>query len=443
MQAKYSFRAVNLLLFIVMCLQVANVALMWMPQYVRLILNEILFVFLPAYLYLRFTRQPVAERVRWNWPGWKIAALSLLIGMGLYPLSAANAGWLINLLGYTNFAGAPDAIPTTLLMSVLAVIAYAVMAPLCEEFLFRGVIQPVYEQRGPKWAVFFVGFLFIAFHFSLLQGLSIVLLALALGWVNLRTRSLPASILTHVGANALAALVITQNVFKTGIQNWIVSAPLILGGLAAAAGAAAALVWLTRRPVDTPLAAPEAAVPDQPARPGWLAVSWPLLAAAVLYLAMISAEFFYARSPQAAAAPLKVETSPWQTEQKWAYEIRNAADAAVGDGECRVTPDGAEMGIVCWSKVGAYEVKVKNGTYSSSGGERTDALQWQTADGRLLTGSSNMSLSDGSYGAETSWGLGTEAIEIHMTVKGEPQKDYTLPLSENSAGEQQRAAAGI
>jgi hypothetical protein len=71
------------------------------------------------------------------------------------------------------------------------------MAPLCEEFMFRGVIQPVYETRGAKWGVIFVGLLFIVFHLSLLQGLSIILLALALGFVNYSTRSLQASIATQ------------------------------------------------------------------------------------------------------------------------------------------------------------------------------------------------------------------------------------------------------
>ena len=70
MQSKNSIRAVNILLLIVLCLETANLFFTWLPQYVRLILNEALFVFLPAYLYLRITRQPVAERVRWSWPGW-------------------------------------------------------------------------------------------------------------------------------------------------------------------------------------------------------------------------------------------------------------------------------------------------------------------------------------------------------------------------------------
>ena len=192
-QSKNSIRAVNILLLIVLCLETANLFFTWLPQYVRLILNEALFVFLPAYLYLRITRQPIVERVRWRWPGWKAALLALLAGLGLYPFTAFSAALLTSLLGYQAGLTPADAIPSTPLMSVLAILALAVMAPLCEEFFFRGVIQPAYETRGPRWAVLFIGFLFIIFHLSLVQGLSIIPLALLLGFVNYRTRSLPAS----------------------------------------------------------------------------------------------------------------------------------------------------------------------------------------------------------------------------------------------------------
>jgi membrane protease YdiL (CAAX protease family) len=141
-----NIRNINLLFLIVLVLQLSNLFLLWMPQYVRLILNQALFVFLPAYLYLRLSRQPVRPRVRWHWPGLKLALLSVLVGAGLYPISGALAGILQSLLGYINFTAPADAIPTSVPMALLVFIAYAGMAPLCEEFLFRGVIQPEYER---------------------------------------------------------------------------------------------------------------------------------------------------------------------------------------------------------------------------------------------------------------------------------------------------------
>lgn len=439
MKPTFGFRSANMLYLMVMCLMVANVLLTWLPQHVRLTLNEILFVFLPGYLYLRFTRQPVAGRVRWRWPGWRVALLALAIGAGLYPLSAVSASVLVGVLGYTNLIGPADAIPTTTVMGLFAILSYAVLAPLCEEFLFRGILQPIYETRGWKWGVLFVGFLFVAFHLSLLQGLSIVLLALALGLVNYRTQSLPASILTHFGANGLAALVVTQKVFPSGIQNWITSLPALVGGLLLSG---LALLVLLRR--TAPVTRAEPAIDSAVLRvdqPLGMRTAWPLLVAMTIFLAMIGVEWVYSRSPQgpnslqSSGPALQVGASPWTGPQTWRYEIRNVADAVVGEGECRLTLEGDEMEISCTSTVEAYEVKRNQSTYASAGGSRVDVLRWSAVNGRLISGSSTLDLIDG-YGSRVDFRPGDGSIEIRHQVKGEAEKRLDLPFSETALSSQ-------
>lgn len=438
MKTDNGFRAVNLLYLLVLVLMLANALLAWLPQYVRLALNEILFVFLPAYLFLRLRRQTgqsIAERVRWRWPGTRIALLALALGAGLYPFSAASAGVLMQVLGYTNTITPPDAIPTTVLMGVLAVLSYAVLAPLCEEFLFRGVIQPVYETRGARWGVLFVGLMFIVFHLSLLQGLSIILLSLALGFVNYRTRSLPASILTHFGANGLAALVVTQQVFPTGIQNWITSLPALVGGLVLAGLALFALLRLTRAQPVEPLPAQEPAVPA-PRSGGWLARDWPLLLALLIYIPLIGGEVLLARSPdllgglqtlEPAAQPGSV---PWSAPQRWQYEIRNVAGEPVGEGECRLEPQGSEWELVCDSTTREYEVKQGQSTFASSGGQRVDTLRF-TASGGFVSGSTQLNLQDG-FGSQIQYSLGDDRILVNYQETGQPEKPLDLPLAQTA-----------
>lgn len=439
MSPKPSLRGINLLFLIVLCLQAGNFLFMWLPQHVRMILNEALFVFLPALLYLRFTRQPIAARVRWTWPGWKVAILALLVGAGLYPISIASAGIFQYLLGYTNFTAPADVLPTTIPTAILAVIAYAVMAPVCEEFLFRGVIQPAYEMRSASRAVLFVGLLFIIFHLSLLQGLIIIPLSLALGYVNYRARSLPASMLTHFGANAMAALMVTHQVFKTGFERWVAAPPALLGGLVVALVSLAALQRLTRAPAptaDQPLPAPFTPVSSgAPAR--LLAQGWPLLAALLLYLPVIGSEFYYSRSPEATAGPLQVSPVTWGDMPAQRYEIRNVLDTVIGEGECRLEPGAERAEVICTSQVEAYEARVGNSYYAGGAGQFVSRFTWQPADGRLVAGSSESTFTDGSYQSVTSFSIEMSAlatpagpIKVQVDTQGEPQQVFELPFSQ-------------
>lgn len=429
------FRSVNLLYFVVICLMVANLLLVWLPQYVRLTINEILFVFLPGFIYLRATRQPIISRVRWRWPGWKISLLALLIGAGLYPFSAFSAGALVGILGYSSLPTPADAIPTTAVMGLFAVLSFAILAPLCEEFLFRGILQPVYETLGWKWGVIFVGFLFVAFHLSLLQGLSIILLALALGFVNYRTRSLPASILTHFGANGLAALVVTQQVFPTGIQNWITSIPALVCGLVVAILAVFGLVRLTSSGASIATEINPAPLPS--GGQFKLSTAWPVLAALAIFLSMIGAEWVYSRASQAGrdlqltGYALQAGKSPWSDPQTWRYEIHNVADEVVGEGACRLLPEGNETQVTCTSTVQAYEVKQNQGTYISSGGTRVDVLRWKSANGEFITGSYTLELQDG-FGSQIDFELGSDRIEVYYQPKGQPEERLDLQFSQTA-----------
>jgi uncharacterized protein len=421
MKSIYSYRAVNLLFFLVLSLQALNLLFTWLPQYVRLNLNQALFVFLPAYLYLRLTRQPAAERVRWHWPGWKVGLLAGLIGLGLYPVSAATAGILIQVLGYSNLPVQPDVIPTTLLMGVLAILAYAVMAPLCEEFLFRGVIQPVYEQRSGRTAVLFTGLLFIVFHLSLLQGLSIVLLALVLGFIFHRTRSLPASILAHFGANLPAALLLTEGLFPWRVQPFLFSPLGILGGVGLSFLSLAGLIFLTARRADEP----ERTTRLTPS-PLW-AAAWPLLAAGILYLGFVGMEVLTARNPEQAAPPLILSPVRVEGQHTWQFSIYNVIDEAVGEGECLLEAGGDEVELTCLSETRPYEVQIGRSYYASSGGTRRDQTRWRQADGQIVSGSTLIHIPSQEYDFALTWTMGPSALDIQIQ-EGGTETATSLPL---------------
>jgi membrane protease YdiL (CAAX protease family) len=357
--------------------------------------------------------------VRLCWPGWKIAGLSLLVGLGLYPCSAAAASLLMSVLGYQQFQLPQDAIPSTVSQGMLAFLAYAVMAPVCEEFLFRGVIQRAYESREPRFAVLFVGTLFIIFHLSLLQGLSIVLLAFALGYVYWRSQSLVASMLTHFGANFLAAIVLTSGVFLRGADRVIVSGYAVLLGLLLAGGA----LWLLRR-----MTRPAASPASNPAAAGErlsLANTWPLLAAALIYLPIIGGEVIVSRSPELAAAPLQLSRTPWEKAARWSYDIHNIAGDAVGEAECNWTPSSAEVRLDCTTQSEAYDIQYQGGRWIGGGGRFEFTYRWQPEDMHPLGGESQRVQEN--YHDHLSWSYAGEQFQVSVQLRDDEPLAFTLP----------------
>jgi membrane protease YdiL (CAAX protease family) len=74
----------------------------------------------------------------------------------------------------------------------------ACLAPVGEEFIFRGVLYPFVKQLGwPRLALFSVSFLFALIHFDVATFLPLFMLALALTWLYEKTDNLLAPILVH------------------------------------------------------------------------------------------------------------------------------------------------------------------------------------------------------------------------------------------------------
>jgi membrane protease YdiL (CAAX protease family) len=78
-----------------------------------------------------------------------------------------------------------------------------VLAPVAEEFVFRGMLYPFVKQLGfPKFAWFGVSFLFALIHLDVSKFIPLFALALALTWLYEYTDSLIAPIVGHSLFNA-------------------------------------------------------------------------------------------------------------------------------------------------------------------------------------------------------------------------------------------------
>ena len=78
-----------------------------------------------------------------------------------------------------------------------------VLAPVAEEFIFRGLLYPFIKQLGwPRLALIGVNLLFALIHFDVATFLALFLLALALTWLYEKTDNLLAPIAVHSLFNA-------------------------------------------------------------------------------------------------------------------------------------------------------------------------------------------------------------------------------------------------
>ena len=101
-------------------------------------------------------------------------------------------------------------IPRTPLNIGVGVLAIAVIAPLIEELLFRGLLQNALGHHMPAWAAIILSaFTFALVHMQPLAIPALMALGAAFGFIYHKTGSLRMTIVLHMINNALA-LLLTQ-----------------------------------------------------------------------------------------------------------------------------------------------------------------------------------------------------------------------------------------
>jgi uncharacterized protein len=92
-----------------------------------------------------------------------------------------------------------------------AFLKVAVLAPIIEETLFRGIIMHGLMKNYKSWyAILLSGLLFSVFHLNPWQMTYTFFLGLFLGWVMFRTRSLPLCIIAHSINNMIVLYSVTS-----------------------------------------------------------------------------------------------------------------------------------------------------------------------------------------------------------------------------------------
>jgi len=340
-----------------------------------LIASEVLLFLLPTIAFLRLRR------------------ISLKEGLRLKPIRPVT-GLLCVLLGFTTylFAVIIDAImarlaiipgPPVSLESVMPkgpvesigfFCALAVAAPLCEEPLFRGVIQAAYEkQRTASSAIAISALMFAFWHFRLSGLWGLALEGFIFGYVAWRSRSIYASILVHLGLNATSGANILLSL-NTGNGLPFLGLPAAAAGLVATVG----LIWAIRQ--LTPTNEQTAPLEQVQPRSGLWNYS-PLAIVGVLYLWVIGQTLMTGQITLSQAGYNKVQIDQVLESR---FQITNQAGDGVGEMTCKITPQRANIRLDCTGNVTAYEVRTSSGNIKDGNHSTTWSATWNTDTKGLL-----------------------------------------------------------
>ncbi len=190
-------------------------------------------------------------------PSRRVPAMTLLsavcVCMGT-AVAGAFCAWLISLLlGQLGFAVIAPEFPLTSLDSASATVLLVqvlVVAPLVEEFAFRGVIMGVLRRWGDGFAVITSAVLFAMFHRNLAQFPNALLCGMVIGCAVVRTGSIWTGVVMHAANNLLAVgLTYFQSLGDSDFMMWMQLSLMFLAGIAGLAFIASSgnTIWHKRQ----------------------------------------------------------------------------------------------------------------------------------------------------------------------------------------------------
>jgi len=176
--------------------------------YSGLLITEFALVLLPALMFLLVFRFDLKDVLRLN----RTKPLNFLLAFGImvFAIPLASIFNLLNLLLVNSVFGRiivqPLPMPQNGAELLLGILVIAGSAGICEEFLFRGVIQRGLERAGNVKAILIAAFLFSLMHMDFQKILGTFFLGALIGFIVYRANSLYCGMFSHFTNNALAVL---------------------------------------------------------------------------------------------------------------------------------------------------------------------------------------------------------------------------------------------
>ncbi|AFM17668.1 CAAX amino terminal protease family [Mycolicibacterium chubuense NBB4] len=147
---------------------------------------------------------------------WRGAGLGVLFGLGGLLLSIPAALLWLSIVGEDATSAAGEVFGNlrgTWFWAVAVFVVVAVIAPICEEIVYRGLLWGAVDQRWGRWAALSVTTVVFAIaHLEWTRAPLLLVVALPIGLARLYSGNLTASILAHQVTNLLPGVVLMLGV---------------------------------------------------------------------------------------------------------------------------------------------------------------------------------------------------------------------------------------
>lgn len=194
---------------------------------------------LPVLVYLKAGRRSVGDLLHFEKGNPLFKILCVVAGVGISMAANIPGGVLSTILDRLGFATAPDMTPASFSWEIFIphVLAVVVIAPLIEEFVFRGILLSSLEKYGQLFAIVTSGILFGLMHGDIVAALVASLSGMAFGFIYVKTRNLWVTVSIHAVYNVLAIASSYVPFFFDGetaeqITGWMNLAVMLLGAVA-------------------------------------------------------------------------------------------------------------------------------------------------------------------------------------------------------------------
>ncbi|MAT44801.1 MAG: hypothetical protein CL609_20895 [Anaerolineaceae bacterium] len=327
--------------------------------------TELLLILLPVIWLHRKNNVSLIKNTRLQKPRAAISLVAVFLGGGAWLIDSIIESFMVQITGY-SLPPVDGILPNNWFQAIIIFAAFAIAAPICEEFLFRGTIQRAYqEEKKPITAVLIASLMFVVYHMRFQGFVSLIPIALILGYTYWRTQSLAAAMLVHFANNALASIVIIQAGLFPEFTLPFPSVPAAAFGILMVVAGLFLLHRLTAAPE------PETERITLPSRT-W-SVYWPLLAALIVFIVMAVVEVTSATS--LTRLTLGADQLP-QKKTSYTYEVLHKGDLPVGEMTCTMQSSTLE----CNREIEAFEYKENNSFYSSLAMETKINASWDQED---------------------------------------------------------------